>query len=226
VTRHIKSKLKSQNSKRNLISEYRKRKKAIIARLREFEFLHRRAREEEIFQELCFCLLTANANAVKCHDAICDLKKTGLILKGACPRIRPYLKGRVRFHNKKAEFIVGARKLFKIGRGVVLRHRIDPKDIVATRDWLVENVKGLGYKEASHFLRNIGLGSDIAILDRHILKNLKRHGVISKIPPSVGSRKIYLDIEDKMRAFSRRIRIPMSHMDLLFWSIQTGFIFK
>jgi len=83
----------------------------------------------------------------------------------------------------------------------------------------------MGYKEASHFLRNIGLGKDMAILDRHILKNLKAFGVINDIPRAL-SRKKYLEIEEKMRKFSHEIGIPISHLDLLFWSRQTGEIFK
>ena len=94
------------------------------------------------------------------------------------------------------------------------------------REWLVENIKGYGYKEASHFLRNVGLGSDIAILDRHILKNLKRYGVIDKIPPSLGNRKIYMDIEEKMKHFSKKIKVPLEELDLLFWAQETGFVFK
>jgi len=58
------------------------------------------------------------------------------------------------------------------------------------------------------------------------LKNLKRYGVINRIPPSMGARKVYVAIEDKMRSFSRDIGIPMDELDLLFWSMQTGFIFK
>ncbi len=94
------------------------------------------------------------------------------------------------------------------------------------REWFVENIKGFGYKEASHFLRNIGLGKDIAILDRHILKNLKKYGVIDKIPSSLGSRRVYLEIEEKMKGFSKKTGIPLEDMDLLFWSLQTGFVFK
>ena len=123
-------------------------------------------------------------------------------------------------------FIVGARRLFKKGRGLDIKSKISTKDIIATRDWFVDNIKGMGYKEASHFLRNIGLGRNIAILDRHILKNLKRYGVIAKIPDSVGSRKVYMGIEDKMRLFSKSSGIPLDELDLLFWSLQTGFIFK
>ena len=209
----------------SLLSEYNKRKAEIKERLKEFERVHK-GKDEDIFRELCFCLLTANANALSCDKAIKELSDEGLIIKGGVNRIRPKLEGRVRFHNKKASFIVGARKLFKRGGCLNIKRRIDSRDVFGTREWLVDNIKGLGYKEASHFLRNIGLGKNLAILDRHILKNLKRYRVIDKIPASLGTRKVYLDIERRMLEFSRKINIPPDELDLLFWSLQTGFIFK
>jgi len=86
-------------------------------------------------------------------------------------------------------------------------------------------VKGLGYKEASHFLRNIGLGEEFAILDRHILRNLKDLQVIPEIPATL-TRKRYLEIEEKVRRLAKDIGIPMGHLDLLLWSKETGHIFK
>ncbi|MBU1630565.1 MAG: DNA lyase, partial [Candidatus Omnitrophica bacterium] len=86
-------------------------------------------------------------------------------------------------------------------------------------------VKGIGYKEASHFLRNIGLGENIAILDRHILRNLKELGVIKEILSSI-SKKKYLEIEGKMKEFSVSANIPMDHLDLVFWYKETGEVFK
>jgi N-glycosylase/DNA lyase len=83
----------------------------------------------------------------------------------------------------------------------------------------------MGYKEASHFLRNIGFADDLAILDRHILKNLKIFGIIEEIPKSL-SKKKYLEIEEKMRNLANEVNIPVSHLDLLFWSKETGEIFK
>ncbi|MDP2912880.1 MAG: N-glycosylase/DNA lyase [Candidatus Omnitrophota bacterium] len=212
-------------SVKDLVSEYKNRKSEIKRRLEDFRAVQD-AGDEEIFQELCFCILTANANALHCDKAIRQLKENGLLLKGSACEIKPALKGRVRFHNKKAVFITAARKLFKRGGKIAIKGMLDFKDIFKLREWLVDNIKGYGYKEASHFLRNIGLGRDIAILDRHILKNLKTYGVISKIPSSVGSRKIYTDIENKMREFSKKTRVPLDEMDLLFWSIETGFVFK
>jgi len=204
---------------------YRKIRPQINKRLSEFRSNFQNS-EDDVFSEMSFCLLTANANALRCDEAIKLLKKNGLLLKGSPEKLKPYLKGRVRFHNKKAEFIVRARGIFKRGKLIKVKGIIDPKDIIATRDWLVENIKGYGYKESSHFLRNIGFGQNIAILDRHILKNLKGYGVIGKIPDSVGSRKVYIEIEDKMRKFSKEAGIPLDALDLLFWSFQTGFIFK
>ncbi len=86
-------------------------------------------------------------------------------------------------------------------------------------------MKGLGYKEASHFLRNIGLGFDLAILDRHIMRNLLKYGVIDKIPECI-TKKCYLSLENEMKKFSDKIDIPLADLDLLFWSEETGEIFK
>jgi N-glycosylase/DNA lyase len=213
-------------SLKELITHYRKIRPAIKRRISEFQSIIAGGDDDEIFSELCFCILTANANAAKCYEAIKELRELGLLTDGSACSIRPKLKGRARFHNKKADYIVGARKLFKAGSCLNIRGALDVENIIDTRDRFVKRVKGYGYKEASHFLRNIGLGGNIAILDRHVLKNLKRYGVIDKIPLSVGARKVYIEIEDKMRLFSKDVGIPMDELDLLFWSMQTGYIFK
>lgn len=83
----------------------------------------------------------------------------------------------------------------------------------------------MGYKEASHFLRNIGFGENLAILDRHILKNLVLLGVIESIPKGIIKNK-YLEIEEKMAKLSKKIDVPMSHLDIVLWYKETGEIFK
>ena len=201
---------------KKLVEEYRRKKRAIKRRLGEFKKIGRK--KAEIFPELCFCLLTPQSNARHCDKAIQELKRQGLILKGNARAIRRVLKGKARFHNKKAAYIVGARSAFG---GVML----NADDALGTREILVKKVKGLGYKEASHFLRNIGRGQQIAILDRHILKNLKRYGAIETVPASLTPGS-YLNIEASARAFAKRVKIPLEELDLLFWSNETGEIFK
>ena len=93
------------------------------------------------------------------------------------------------------------------------------------RNFISENVKGYGLKEAGHFLRNIGKSDNqIAILDRHILRNLKSFGVIDK--DFIKNKEEYLVMEGKYLKFADKIKIPADELDLLFWSKETGEIFK
>jgi len=208
---------------KELLKDYSRRKQEIKNRLKDFENSYKK-NDKHVFSELCFCILTPQANAVKCGKAIEELIKTGLLFDGRPKEISPYLTG-TRFLNNKAEYIVNARELFKKNSCFSIKDYIDKKDIFKSREWIVKNIKGIGYKEASHFLRNIGFGKDLAILDVHILKNLKDYGVIREIPKSLTKNK-YLKIETKVRNFCGRINIPMDELDLLFWSRETGLVFK
>lgn len=207
----------------DLIVDYKKRKKDIKKRLSEFEAAWEGS-EEKVFSELCFCICTPQSKAIYCDKAISNLSGSGGLFKGSLEDIRVGLEA-VRFPNNKAKYILAARNLFTEAGQLKIRSRIDVKNNIETRDWLVTNVKGLGFKEASHFLRNIGQGKGLAILDVHILRNLFKYKVINKIPATI-SKKSYLDIEHMMRGFSKTTKIPLEELDLLFWSRQTGFIFK
>ncbi len=204
---------------------YTSKKAEITARLREFEGLWTKGSDEEIFAELVFCILTPQSRATSCWDAVVALREQNVLLKGSAGQIKKQLRC-VRFHNKKAEYIVKARKLFLNDGRVSIKPVLSGfADIYECREWLVGNITGLGYKEAGHFLRNIGFGEKIAILDRHILKNLNLLGVIEKIPESL-SRAKYIQIEKKMADFAKMSNIPLSHLDLLLWYKETGQIFK
>ncbi|NQT90162.1 MAG: N-glycosylase/DNA lyase [Candidatus Omnitrophica bacterium] len=209
---------------RSLLLEYSQKRPAIRRRLKEFGRL-RKAGDKAIFTELCFCLLTPQSKAISCDKAVKTLERSGLLFNGSKSRIGSALRGSARFHNNKAGYIVEARRFFKNGKGLDIKSRLNNKDLFKARDWLVENIKGLGYKEASHFLRNIGLGKGLAILDVHIMRNLKRYGAIGSIPSSI-SRRTYLYIEDRAQTFSEKAGIPLEELDLLFWSKETGVIFK
>ena len=216
--------MEQEKAVRELQALYGERRDAIQKRLREFkEILDRN--DDDVFAELCFCLLTPQSSARTCWAAVSRLKERSLLLKGEANEIQPRLND-VRFGDSKAKYIVEARDLFtKDGKLYLKSHLSSFANPFELREWMVENVKGLGYKEASHFLRNVGLGEGFAILDRHILRNLKRMDVISEVPVSI-TKKRYLEIEEKLRRFSREVGIPLADLDLLFWSRETGWIFK
>lgn len=208
---------------RDLTSEYRTRKKKIKERLKEFKAVWRQG-DKRIFSELCFCICTPQSKAVSCDKAVSALEKNGLLFRGDRGRIRSALKA-VRFPNNKARYIVECRRSFTDAGAIRIKKRLDTGDIRKTREWLVRNVKGIGFKEASHFLRNIGFGDDLAILDVHILRNMVACGIIKELPGST-SASGYLFLEDKLRKFAKKINIPMAELDLLFWAAETGHVFK
>ncbi len=205
-----------------LMDLYNPVKAEIEARLGEFGRIWETASDEDLFRELVFCLLTPQSKARTCWKAVQRLDRKCMMAAGGPCEIQKELAG-VRFNQRKAEYICLARLMFcEKSLRATLAGFAGPQ---AAREWLVENVKGLGYKEASHFLRNIGLGEDLAILDRHILKNLALLGVIDEVPVSP-TRRIYLEIEKKMMAFSQRAGIPMGQLDLLLWYKEAGEVFK
>ena len=209
---------------KGLKSDYIKIRSDIDERLKEFERVWDEG-DERLFRELCFCIFTPQSKAKVCWDTVKELDESDQLLSAEEQEITEEIK-RVRFRFNKAGYLVEAREKFAEGDCVSLKEKIDSfSNGKEARGWIVDNVKGLGFKEASHFLRNIGKGDELAILDRHILKNLDEAGVIEEVPKTL-TEKRYKDIEKKMKRFSKEIGIPMNHLDLLLWYRETGEIFK
>ncbi|MEM4554353.1 MAG: N-glycosylase/DNA lyase [Candidatus Anstonellaceae archaeon] len=207
-----------------MIKEYFKKRRQIEKRMMQFCSM-KKASPRKLFEELAFCILTPQSKAVLCHEAILELKKSGLLFEGDEKEIAAVLKGKARFHNNKARFLVAAREFFGRDGFKSLKELTFMENNKKARELLVKNVKGIGLKEATHYLRNVGRGEGLAILDRHVLKNLALHKVIKKPPKSL-TKSQYSKIEEKMVAFCKKMKVPIEHADLLFWARETGFFFK
>jgi len=196
---------------------YIEQKSAIQNRLKDFS----QVPTAEYFYELVYCLLTPQSSAVNADKVISVLKKKKFKIRNIDPE--PILRRKdcyIRFHKNKSKSLITVKDQFPLIAEQV-NGKLTSEDL---RLWLVKNVKGLGWKESSHFLRNIG-HRNLAILDRHILRNLVRLSVLGELPKTL-TAKTYLQIEEKFRKFSKQIGIPMDELDLLFWSMETGEILK
>ncbi len=194
-------------------------RRKVEARIAEFRTVHD-AGDEKWFEELVFCLLTANYSARGALTCIAALKTECALDTGNIDELRTCLEHRHRFPNKRAQFILEARN-----------HRDDLKKIIksqfnsrAAREWLVKNIKGLGMKEASHFLRNVGY-LDLAIVDKHILSHMVEQGVIKERPKTV-TRKKYLEYEAILIRVAKRLDMPIGVMDLYLWAKKSGEVIK
>ncbi len=152
------------------------------------------------------------------------MQKKDILLNGTSKDINKELQ-KVRFKNKKSEYLYQARCNFFKKENSIYENIKKAKSPLKLREYLVKNVQGIGYKEASHFLRNIGFGADIAILDRHIIRNLIELGILEEYPKNL-SEKNYREIEEKMRKLSKALDIPMDTLDHVFWAKETGEVFK
>jgi N-glycosylase/DNA lyase len=183
-----------------------------------------RNNDERIFEEMSFCLMTANTSAAVSMKAVDGIRE--VLFAGNTEDIQKALvKAGYRYPNVRAQYIFEVREKFKANHDLKLRKLIetfdDPKD---AREYFVKEVKGFGYKEASHFLRNIGVFG-LAILDKHIIRTLHEYGMIEDTPKSL-NRKKYLEIEKKLIEFSDILGIDMDELDLLLWSIKNGDVMK
>ncbi len=200
-----------------LLALHQTKKIAIQKRLREFSAVL----PSDYFYELIYCLLTPQSSAVNAANAIRALQSIDFQYSDVDPE--PFLRNKdsyIRFHRTKAIHCVAT----KMEYDVILKRLTSGGSGIELREWLVQNVKGIGWKEASHFLRNIGY-RDLAILDRHILKNLLRIGVVKRLPKTLTPRRYKL-LEKKFHTFAQQVGIPMDELDLLFWSLETGEILK
>jgi len=207
-----------------LLKKYNARKKEIRQRLLHFRKVGQSS-NKTLFEELAFCILTPQSKAFSCNEAIQQLKERNLLFTGGVPQIRHVLARKTRFHNKKAEYLAGAQEKFAKDGFASLRHLTFTGTESHARGVLLSEVKGMGLKECAHYLRNVGRGETIAILDRHILKNLAKYGAIGGVPKSLTAKR-YLEIEKRMSSFCKKTGIPMAHLDLLFWAEETGKVFK
>jgi N-glycosylase/DNA lyase len=185
----------------------------IKKRLNDFKSLPK----SEYKKEFLFCLLTPQSNAQRCWQAVLELSK---LKSFNIDNITKILSTRTRFHHTKAKRILNAEDNWK-----AITPLLDNTDSFQLRNQLAEKVNGYGLKEAGHFLRNIGKSNNqIAILDRHIMKNLNNKGIVEKI--EIKSTKHYFEIERKFLDYAKSIGKKPDELDLLWWSKENGEIFK
>lgn len=175
------------------------------------------ATNDELFEELCYCILTANCNAQHCLHIQTSFPY--LFSKASKTQLRKHLKDHnYRFPNIRSQYIIEAQS-YKDQLQQILKDNNEQK----RREWLVHHIKGFGMKESSHFLRNIGY-DNYAIIDTHILSLLQRYHIIEI--PKVLSKEGYIEIEQLLKQLAKKTNLTCASLDLYLWYDQTGMILK
>ena len=201
---------------KKLRTHYEKEKDTIKKRLKEFSANGKDLDPEGLFTELCFCICTPQSKAVKVAEVI-HLGNSAKLLSMDHAQLSEFLKKNTRFHNTKAKHIIHARKYLSELSSL-------PKDSLKAREFLVKNIKGIGYKESSHYLRNIGY-RNLCIVDRHVINLMHELGVF-KDASNPSTPKRYLDMEQKIKDYAKAHGYDVDELDLALWSVKTGHVFK
>lgn len=194
-------------------------------RLLEFEELGKTASDDRLFEEMVYCFFTGGCSAKMGLRAVEAVRP--ILFDGTLEALTSALVGVHRYPRARAGYVITSREYLREHCGLQLRKRLGEFDCAfERRDWLVRDkgIKGLGYKEASHFLRNVGYRG-YAILDKHVSHCMAELGLI-KEPKPPNSRSVYLSVEQELKQFADRQKIDFDELDLVLWSMRTGEILK
>jgi len=194
----------------------------------------RRKTKRTIFYDLCFCICAPQTTFKSNIKVIQELKKSKFYEKpvdlfmGTFQKEKDILKQMlkpVRFYNNKARYLIGAKKDFDKVLDLIWKEHGDycylNKDCgYDKREWLVKNVKGLGMKAASHFLRNLGYDA-LAIIDTHILKFMAEELGYYQYPKSMSIR-YYKELEMDFQYIAGKMNLTTAELDALIWKEYSG----
>lgn len=211
------------------VSEIRKahrlRAPEIESRLEEFRQIRLNGSDLRLWEEMVYCFFTGGCSAKMGLRSVEAVRPH--LMSGSRESLTQALLGVHRYPNARAGYVVASREFLKEHCGMRLRKKLEGfEDHLERRDWLVKEkgIKGLGYKEASHYLRNIGFRG-YAILDKHVLRCMSELGLIEEPKPPI-TRNRYLSVEKTLKTFAGRLKIDFDEMDLVLWSMRTGEILK
>lgn len=204
------------------LTENTRVKAMVDERMDEFRRVHGMD-SQKWYEELVYCLLTAYSSALTGQRCVDALRRGGTLVEGELRDVQACLVGEGhRFANTRAEYIYNTRHLASKIKSIIQCFGCSAE----AREWLVANVKGFGWKEASHYLRNVGY-FDLAIIDRHILSNMAEHGLIT--PEDAGkslTRRRYIAYEEKLAKVADMLRMSPGELDLYLWYRKTGKVLK
>lgn len=215
----------------NITRHYQENKEDVEERLEDFRDL-RESNEYRLFMELCFVILSSQSSAKNSWKAVEQLDNQNLLLEGDKSEIANVLRqNEIQYEENKAVYLVENRELLSQPtlknptKELKIKEKLNLDNLEKTREWLVENIKGLSWKGASHFLRNIGYGDEFAIVSSYISKTLFKLELIeeAELPEN---KEEYLEHEEKVRELAEEVGISIQALDLVLWSMETGEIFK
>ncbi len=92
-------------------------------------------------------------------------------------------------------------------------------DATIARKSLSKTIFGMGPKQSSLFLRNIGFSDMLAVLDRHVLSYMSIMGLLDEQTSSVSSLQKYERLEERLSNYASYLGENLQNLDLSIWVV-------
>lgn len=189
--------------------------------------------EKYYFKELASCILGSSIRFEVAKSYLDQMEQLGFLdFESALLNIDEYennlesvlaaptvLYKKYRYPKSKANYI--SRTINSIyGNGITISELLcDNTSHIDTRKAIMERAVGIGPKQASLFLRNIGHSEHIAILDKHVLNYMRIMKISKKPQINISSLKRYEKIEESLISYSKKLNTKLSILDTAIWVV-------
>lgn len=182
-------------------------------------------KEYDLRKEMVACILGSQVRYEMAIAALSRIEGAGLLEdkwwkvpmdKAIEPRFFEALSKGYRFPRTRAAQLAGARVALVLRP---LSERLAAyTDARQLRQCLISEVPGLGPKQASMFLRNIGMSHELAILDTHLLRYLKMRLLLGNEIVRVSSLPSYERTERVAVLYAESLGYPVGYLDWAIWA--------
>jgi N-glycosylase/DNA lyase len=178
----------------------------------------------DIWQTLLFCILSSQVTAEKARYAAKQVSTKIPLFQQYVPwgtlayDVETVLASsdvRYRFPRARAKQIAHSWFTFAQVKDVFHQYLQSFYDERAARDDVAKNFPGLGMKQASMLMRDIGFSKNLAVIDTHILWYAAK---ALGFDANTHTAKKYLKLEDDLLDEAKRHRVVLNTLDVAIWS--------
>lgn len=189
--------------------------------------------EPRLWTELACCVLSSQVPYATAQAAAVRIEANGVLMDpGVCPEVleaslaellrRPFQletgMRRYRFPESRARQLAATATAVRTEAHGLANLLAGFERIQDAREWFVDHAPGLGPKQASMFLRNVGASYDLAVLDRHVINYMIAVGLTTDPAPTRRMADYRRD-EIILRDHAAEFGLPVGFLDWAVWIV-------
>jgi N-glycosylase/DNA lyase len=187
--------------------------------------------EKSLWFELVACILGSGVVFEHAQNVVKNLKDRGCLELLKISNFSEFeaniykvlLEFKYRFPRIRAEYLRKTAEMI-YGAGFTLTDLLSKCGSTnEARTIIMVHSKGIGPKQSSMFLRNIGYSDDLAILDSHVLKYMFSIGLLDTLIKSVSNMSFYKKLEERLKQYSNSLKVTLSNLDTAIWVVMRVF---